>query len=382
MIRPAYRALIALFAALAAAGAGKATVRVCAAQPPSRLVDWRLGPGEALARADRNLDELERLVDQAGEAGCDAFALPEDAMGLLHWEMGNLTAMGSVLREAVPRMIQRLGAAAARHRMYLVCSSDVADPDGSYRNAAFFLGRDGRELGRYYKVNLPLHESGRKRGHSFPVVRTADLGWVGMLICYDMVMPEATRSLALAGADVIFVPTMGGAAFGDQDMNRAAFRTRAVDNFVYLVVAKRGGGSMIISPQGKVLAESKTPNGIVSADIDPLGGREASDALNSQTDLRARLFRERNPAAYGILTDPTPPVLEKVPASITVEEAVRIGAKTLTEGNDRFAEAQRLAREGKSAEARAAFERLRAQFPHTWIDRAARAELAKLREPR
>lgn len=127
-----------------------------------------------------------------------------------------------------------------------------------------------------------------------------------------------------------------------------------------------------------MLAETRTPNGIVAADIDPFGGREAGDALNSQVDMRARLFRERNPAAYGILTDPAPPVLQKLPATITFEEAMRIGAKTLTSGNERFSEAQKLLRSGKTAEARLAFEQLRAEFPRTWIDRAARAELAKL----
>ena len=61
-----------------------------------------------------------------------------------------------------------------------------------------------------------------------------------MLICYDMVFPETARCLALGGADLIFHPTLGGAAIGDDDISRAAFRTRAVENFVYIVVAQRG----------------------------------------------------------------------------------------------------------------------------------------------
>jgi predicted amidohydrolase len=353
-------------------------VRVCAAQPAARLIDFRRSPTEVLAEVEKTLDDLEALVHRSGQAGCDVLALPEDTLGVLHWEMGNLSKLDQVLPEAVSRMLKRLGEAAAKHRMYLVCSSDTIGQDKSFRNTAFLLGRDGREIGRYYKVNLPLHESGRDRGDSFPVFKTNDLGWVGMLICYDMVMPEATRGLALAGADIVFVPTLGGAAFGDRDLGRAAFRVRAVDNFVYLVVSKRGSGAMVISPQGKVLAEGKEAGDIAIADIDPFGGREAGDALNSQRDMRARLFRERNPAAYRILTDPNPPVLDKIKASITTEEAIRIGAKTLTVGNERFAEAQNLARAGKTAEARKAFEKLREEFPHTWVDRAARAELAKL----
>ena len=58
------------------------------------------------------------------------------------------------------------------------------------------------------------------------------------------------------------------------------------------------------------------------ADVDPRGGREGGDAMNHQRDMRARLFRERNPAAFGILTDPNPPALKKVPIDITSEEAL------------------------------------------------------------
>jgi hypothetical protein len=95
--------------------------------------------------------------------------------------------------------------------------------------------------------------------------------------------------------------------------------------------------------------------------------------------MRARLFRERNPAAYGILTDPNPPVLKKIPATITVEEAVRIGSGALTIGEDRFQEAEELLRAGKTTQAALAFEKLRAEFPHTWIDREAQKRLAKIR---
>jgi predicted amidohydrolase len=287
--------------------------------------------------------------------------------------------MKEVLRKAVPAMLRRLGQAAASHRMYLVCSNDMIEEDGSYRNAAFFLGRDGNEIGRYFKVQPTIMESSRKSGDRFPVFETPDLGGVGMLICYDMVMPESARSLALGGADVIIVPTLGGAAMGDAEISRQAFRVRAVDNFVYLVVAQRGGGAIIVSPKGKILAEGNEPGDIVTADIDPFGGRDAGDALNSQDDMRARLFRERNPAAYSILTDPNPPVLNKVPATISAGEAVRIASQTLTVGNERFKDAEALMKAGRTAEAIAAFEQLRAEFPRTWIDRVARERLAKMR---
>lgn len=354
-------------------------MRIGAAQPRARLVDYRRAkPAEVLAQVDRSLGELEQIVHHAGAAGCDAIALPEDTLGLGTWEAAHKTTLREVLPEAVKRMLDRLGRAAAAHRMYLVCCNDTLDPDGSLRNTAFFLGRDGREIGHYHKVNMPIHELDKRRGDRFPVFKTPDLGGVGMLICYDMVFPEAARCLALNGADIIFDPTEGGAAIGDDDLNRAAFRTRAVENFVYLVVAQRGGGSMIISPQGKILAEGKTPDEVVIAEIDPFAGREGGDAMNAQSDMRARLFRERSPAAFGTLTDPNPPVLAKVPETMTIAEAVRISAGVLTAGDQEFNAAAALAGAGKTNEAIAAFRRLRSAYRNSWIDRVSAERLAKL----
>jgi len=364
---------------LPAATPGK-TVRIGATQPKARMVDWRLRePDEVLARVDVILGELEALVHKAGAAGCDVVAFPEDTMGLGGWELAHPESADRVLPPAAARMLERLGAAAASHRMYLVCCSDTAD-EGTIRNTAFFLGRDGREIGRYHKVNLPIHERYKKRGDGFPVFPTTDLGTVGLLICYDMVFPEAPRCLALAGADLIFHPTLGGAAIGDDDISRAAFRTRAVENFVYLVVSERGSGTMIVSPQGRILAEGKGPDDLAIADIDPAGGRAGGDAMNAQEDMRSRLFRERSPAAYAILSDPEPPVLRKVPEVTSVEDAVRISRSARTDGERRFGDAARLQRDGRRDDAIRAYETLIAEYPRTWIDTVSRTRLAELRK--
>jgi hypothetical protein len=146
-----------------------------------------------------------------------------------------------------------------------------------------------------------------------------------------------------------------------------------------LAVAKRDGGAMILSPQGAVLAEGNKPDDIAVADLNPFGRREGGDALNAQVDMRARLFRERNPAAYGLLTDPNPPALKKVPATITVDQAVRLWEKLLATGQDRFQKAEDLLKAGKTQEAIQSFEKLRTDFRGTWVDRSARKQLAALR---
>src|SRR5437667_8282317 len=184
-----------------------------------------------------------------------------------------------------------------------------------------------------------------------------------MLICYDLVVPETARCLALAGADIIFFPTMGGAAIGDDDISVQALRVRAAENFIWLVVAHHGSGAMIIAPQGKIVAKAEGSDGLAIADIDPRGQREGGDALNWQRDMRARLFRERNPEAFRILTDANPPVLDKAPIGLTSKEAGRIMARALTVGEEDFKQANGLVQLGKTDEAVSAFQHLRKEYP-------------------
>ena len=358
------------------------TVRVATCQAKNRVIDWHLQQQDAvLAAVDRNIEELEKIIHRAGAQKCDVLTLPEDTLGLLNWYGMNEQLAKQVLPEAVKRMLDRLGRAAAEHRMYLIVCSDHIEADGSTYNTAFFLGRDGKELGRYHKVCPTWSESGsRQRGTSFPVFETPDLGTVGLAICYDLVMPETARCLALEGADIIFFPTMGGAAIGDDDIGLQALRVRAAENHVYLVVAFRGAGSMIISPRGKILATAEGADGLAIADIDPRGGREGGDSSNQQKDMRARLFRERNPEAFKILSESNPPVLAKMPRlDLSREEAGRIFARMLTVGEEEFKAAQTILTNGQTNEAIGAFEKLRMEYRGTWIDRVATERLVNLR---
>ena len=359
----------------------KDTIRVAAVQTMRRMVDWHIKErAEFVAAVDANLSALEHIVHRAGERGCDVLVFPEDTLGLLEWYGVNELLAKEVLAKAVSRMLDRLGSAAASHGMYLVVCSDFVESDGATYNTAFLLGRDGKPIGRYHKTCPTWSECGsRSRGTSLPVFPTPDLGTVGMLICYDLVVPETARCLALAGADIIFFSTMGGAAVGDDDIGLQALRVRAAENHVYLVVAFRGGGSMIISPRGKIIARADGPDGLAIADINPSGGREGGDAMNSQRDMRARLFRERNPAAFGILTDPNPPMLAKVPIEITQQVAGRIAARALTFGAEEFEQAELLVRTRESEKAIDAFARLRKEYPGTWIDRVSKERIETLR---
>lgn len=358
-----------------------ASIRVAALQPRRRSLSYKLSYAEALEQVRRNLDELAALAEAAARQGCRILGLPEDTLGTLEWEAGNPGQLHAFLREAEALMLDRLGAVAAAHRMPIACCNDCAEGEDIY-NTAILLGADGREIGRYHKVQPTLGESSRRRGTSFPVFEVPGVGTVGLCICYDILFPETTRALALAGADLVFHLTLGGASMGIPEADLAAFRTRASENFIYLVVAFRGGGSLVIGPKGEILAEGgREPDAIVAADIDPQSGREAGDSLGGLTaDFRARLFRERNPEAYAILTDPHPPALDKlrhVPVP-TIAQAAALMAEGLTTGAEAFYEADRWLAEGRTAEAQTRFEELALHFGTAWIGRVSRERLEKL----
>ena len=115
---------------------------------------------------------------------------------------------------------------------------------------------------------------------------------------------------------------------------------------------------MIIGPKGQILAEAETSG-------DSLGG--------STQDFRARLFRERNPAAYRILTDDHPPALDRL-KDVPVPSA----AEGITTGTERFYEAERLHKEGQIDAAREIFADLGERFGTLWMGTAARQRLVAI----
>jgi predicted amidohydrolase len=367
------------------------TVRIGSANTGSSFlkantVDYRLSADEALHKVDNTIDELEALVHKAGDAGCDVLAFTELVLALSTWEAANPDKVSEVLPIANERMLTRLGTAASSHGMYLLYCNDEIDSTGAVRNTSWFLGRNGKEIGRYYKVNLPVHEQRKVAGTGFPVFSTPDLGGVGILVCYDIVFPETARCLALNGAHIIFHLTQGGAAFGGDEISRAAFRTRAAENLTFVVVSWGGWGtttgSMVLAPNGDIIAEEKRAYEIAITDIDPFGGRECADWTNRQQDMRARLFRERRPEAYQVLADPHPPVLDDLPDMIpgSPDVIADISRRATTVGHGDFRQAEAHFEAGRMDKATRAYEQLIQDYPESWFDRTARERLAEIRK--
>src|SRR5205085_732411 len=153
-----FRLCLLLWCLTASLIANGGTIRVGAVQAKNRAINFHVSADDAFAGAEKNLTELEAIIDKAADAKVEALVFPEDTMGLLNWNAAHEQAAKDLVPKAVRLMLARMGAAATHHNMYVVVCSENFEPDGGFYNTSFFIGRDGKEIGRYHKVCPVYHD--------------------------------------------------------------------------------------------------------------------------------------------------------------------------------------------------------------------------------
>jgi predicted amidohydrolase len=197
---------------------------------------------------------------------------------------------------------QILGEAARKSKLYVVAGIYEREGPLIY-NTALLIDRDGNVAGKYRKTHLPETEvnGGLTPGSAYPVFRT-DFGTVGLEICYDYAFPEVTRSLAVQGAEIVLLPIWGDLREHQSTWDVVA-RARAIDNAVYLVASIYSNRrSLIINPNGRILADTGGSQGLVTADID-LNARtfERWLSVGSYGEWKGLFPKERRTETYKVL---------------------------------------------------------------------------------
>ena len=236
-----------------------------------------------LGDVEGNLATIERLVPRA-----DLVVLPELATS--GYVFRTRAELDAATRDVLPRL-RRL---ADRRGTAMV----VGLPErGPYNSAALVV--PGGKPRLYRKTHLFQNEK--------KLFKPGDLGlpvftWrgvrIGILICFDWFFPEAARTLALRGADILCIPSnlvlRGKATRG--------VVVHAITNRTFVVLANRTGRergvgfygqSAVIDPDGRVLARADRRNECVRVvTIDP---RRARDKRVTPVN---DLFRDRRPEVY------------------------------------------------------------------------------------
>jgi predicted amidohydrolase len=269
-------------------------VRVAAAQSgPIQKADGR----EAVVA--RMID----LLDRAAARKCDLVVFTELALTTFfpRWLMTDQAEIDGYFEHAMPSAATRLLFERARqHGIAFKLGYAELTPEGRRFNCAILVGRDGRVIGKYRKVHLPGHaefDLARSFQHlekryfepgdlGFPVWRALG-GILGLCICNDRRWPETWRVLGLQGAELVVLgfntPSVNSqkAEEGPERrmaQHRLSLQAGAYQNSMWVVaVAKCGvedghplmGGTMIVNPDGEIIAEAATlDDELVVADCD------------------------------------------------------------------------------------------------------------------
>ena len=265
----------------------------------------------AAAHFGRDLDFcLQRaatLIDHARQAGAGLLVLPDAALG------GYLADLRSPDPDALPPALgpgspylRKIAALAAE---MVVCLGYCEEHVTARYNAAVCVSGDG-VLGRHRKVHQPPGEIGvYAPGREFTAFDTP-AGRIGMLIDYDKTFPEAARSLALDGAEILACLSAWPTSITNraprmaQDRQARLFdlydQARAAENQVVLASSNQTGalGGMrflgqakIVGPGGDILARTWSKAGLAVASVDVAA--EIARARRVQHHLA-----ERKPASY------------------------------------------------------------------------------------
>ncbi len=134
--------------------------------------------------------------------------------------------------------------------------------DGRVYNTLAFIDRNGSTAATYRKTHLFDAYGYKESSFTTPgdrLFQPVDLCGVkvGAAICFELRFPEIFRAQALAGAELIVVPSAWYRGPLKEEALRFLAQARAHENTVYLVVASNPGSSfvgrsMVVDPMGVV----------------------------------------------------------------------------------------------------------------------------------
>lgn len=258
-----------------------------------------------------NLQKAESLIREAAAKGAQLVCLQE-LFNTIYFPF-EIDQRHMALAEPIPGpSTERMQRIAKEKEIVIVAPIFEKSLDGLNFNSAPVIGTSGDLLGVYRKSSIPLVSVPSLVGMEKYYFAPGATGFLtfdtpfdlrfGILICYDRHFPEAARTLALRGAQLILAPT---ATTGmSRDTWELELRAHAVANGCFVGGVNRVGldeggdsrhwygSSLWVDPRGAILSQaSDTADEILLADLDL--------SLVQQVRNDWGFLRDRRPDLYG-----------------------------------------------------------------------------------
>lgn len=263
-----------------------------------------------------NLQKAVKMIKQSAKKGANIVCLPE----LFNTPYFPIEEKAEISQYAqpIPGPTSEILSQAAKDANIVLVAGSIYEKaeNGKLYNTAMVFDENGAMLGKYRKMHIP-HDPGFYEQNYF---EKGDLGYkvfatkygkIGVLICYDQWFPEAARTLALMGADIIFYPTAIGWTKNvepiEGNWNKAWDSVQighAVANNVIIAPVNRcgvekdttfWGGSFVCDAFGTILAKGKDKEKVIIAECDLAHSKFVREGW--------RFFYNRRPESYGKLTE-------------------------------------------------------------------------------
>ena len=224
--------------------------------------------GEALKVLSWQIEELRRLRKGA----CDLVVLPENANCTGY---GDLAEMRALITGEGKNFVTELAATARRVGCTVMSGLLNYDGRGVLRNQLTVFTADGGCFSPYTKVHLvePELAKGIEPGTEAKSFVLDGVRY-GAAICFDYYFPELFVQYAKQRIDVMIV--VSHQRQERPEILEFVTRSRAFDCGCTLLRSApampdpgRGGRSMAVSPEGKILVDGGGVPGVLTCDIDP-----------------------------------------------------------------------------------------------------------------
>lgn len=186
------------------------------------------------------------------------------------------------------------------NKKWIVSGMEDRREAGKFYEAAVVINPKGKVVGEHRKTSLTKYEieQNYSKGNSIKVIQT-DFGKIGIVICYEIHLPEVARVLALQGAEIIFNPV--GTGMGHEEQYGVWTRmvaTRAYENGVFVVGCSHYNDTIPLAfacdPKGNFLLQERSVNRLIPVILDASKYTIGRNFNQRRPDLYETLVKRQN----------------------------------------------------------------------------------------
>lgn len=224
-----------------------------------------------------NIDKAIKFMDESVRKNADIICLSEK---FLYWGQGR----GAESIDST--IINNFKEYAKKNKVNIILGSLAikVENTSNITNTSLVINRNGEIIHKYDKIYMyTVDRENLKIDEGIDTIKGKKLGIVeidgvkmGIGICFDLRYPEYFKTLALNGAEVIFLPSSFRKSTGELAW-KILTRARAIENQVYFCACNQTGGiaekercgnTQIISYDGTIMNNIDKEEGIIVQDLD------------------------------------------------------------------------------------------------------------------